>query len=292
MTNHTMQGSSNGNFLYTFRRVSTERLHRPAKQNVPYVAKTQALTPIKPSQASARPPKPITSAIFEMQNRAISKYEGSSVEQSSTDSGQHSDVALETQESQHSTITKSPIRDNVLVSDMKVFLKSLLEKIFESFSRGPGQFLPIKILERNVLNSNELKERQHLMVWDNDGNSISFVSLLREVFRRCQLDEISIHDFIHVFSGSIQDMRYDDLQTRESNTTSNKTNKVVPDSSTEDTLKSMHNDSPGVNPVLKMKARVIQSIWWCVLKLRKCRVVTCLSYCSFPKLSGKSGKLW
>ena len=212
------------------------------------------MTPIKPSQASARPPKtPLPVPFLQRQNRAISKYEGASLEQSSSESCQHSDVALEAEESQPSTITKSPIRDNVLVSDMKVFLKSLLEKIFESFSRGPGQYLPIKILERNVLNSNELRERQHLMVWDNDGNSMSFVSLLQEVFRRCQLDEISIHDFIHVFSGSIQDIRYDDLQTKDSNATSSIANKVVLDSSTENTClvhvdghtNSLHNDSPG-----------------------------------------------
>ena len=277
IANHTTQGSSNANFLYTFRRdASTERLHRPAKQNVPYIAKTQALTPIKPSQASARPPKtPLPVPFLQMQNRAISKYEGASLEQSSSESCQHSDVALEAEESQPSTITKSPIRDNVLVSDMKVFLKSLLEKIFESFSRGPGQYLPIKILERNVLNSNELRERQHLMVWDNDGNSMSFVSLLQEVFRRCQLDEISIHDFIHVFSGSIQDIRYDDLQTKDSNATSIIANKVVLDISTENTCL-VHEMAIRthcimialeVNPVLKMKARVIQSTWWCVLKL-------------------------
>ena len=82
------------------------------------------------------------------------------------------------------------------------------------------------------------------MVWDNDGNSMSFVSLLQEVFRRCQLDEISIHDFIHVFSGSIQDIRYDDLQTKDSNATSSIANKVVPHMVLK-TMNSLHNDSLG-----------------------------------------------
>ena len=75
---------------------------------------------------------------LQRQNRAISKYEGASLEQSSSESCQHSDVALEAEESQPSTITKSPIRDNVLVSDMKVFLKTLLEKISKVFRAVQG----------------------------------------------------------------------------------------------------------------------------------------------------------